>query len=112
MLLVAAGLHHPVRAEFPLTYDDNPPRGVMHGFINVFLAASFVHARALDPDQTIELLNETDAQSFTFTDDAATWRDHTIDTLSIAKARERSALSYGSCSFTEPVEDLKTLGWL
>lgn len=107
-----AGLHHPVRAEHALTYDDDAPRGVMHGFVNVFLAASFVHARRLEPDETIALLNETDPGAFTFTDDGASWRDHTIDTLSIAKAREQSALSYGSCSFTEPVEDLKLLGWL
>src|SRR6185503_6096765 len=32
-----AGLHHPVRAEYPLTYEPGCPRGVMHGFLNVFL---------------------------------------------------------------------------
>ena len=36
-----AGLHHPVRAEHPLTYAPDAPRAVMHGFLNVFLAAAF-----------------------------------------------------------------------
>src|SRR5262245_27937410 len=36
-----AGLHHPVRAPYPLTYESNAPRAVMHGFLNVFLAAAF-----------------------------------------------------------------------
>src|SRR6266852_1266566 len=32
-----AGLHHPVRSDRPLTYAPDAPRGVMHGFVNVFL---------------------------------------------------------------------------
>src|SRR5262249_44337983 len=35
-----AGLHHPVRKQHPLTYEPDAPQGVMHGFLNVFLAAA------------------------------------------------------------------------
>ncbi len=106
-----AGLHHPVRAEQNLTYETNAPRAVMHGFLNVFLAAAFILDGMNDAD-TLRLLEETDAAAFAFTDEVAAWREHkiTIDKLQIA--RLNFAFSFGSCSFTEPVEDLQKLNLL
>ena len=47
------GLHHPVRGEYPLTYAPDAPRGVMHGFLNVFLAAAFVwHGESLSSNRS------------------------------------------------------------
>jgi hypothetical protein len=34
-----AGLHHPLRAKYRLTYASDAPRGEMYGYLNVFLAA-------------------------------------------------------------------------
>lgn len=107
-----AGLHHPVRAEHRLTYEANSPRGVMHGFLNLFLAAALARARRLDLAATVAVLEDTSPDSFRFTDDGASWRNHTIDLVSLAKVREAFALGFGSCSFDEPVEDLKGLGLL
>lgn len=106
-----AGLHHPVRAEYALTYEDGAPRGVMHGFVNVFLAAAFAKAGA-GREALVDVLSETDPAAFRFTDDHAAWKDHTIATDDLADARSRFALSYGSCSFEEPIDDLRGLGWL
>lgn len=107
-----AGLHHPVRAEQNLTYEDNPPRGVMHGFLNVFLAAALVRVAGIDHDLTVQILEETDPNAFVLTDEDAGWRDHTINLLELSRVREAFATSYGSCSFTEPIDDLKELGLL
>ena len=66
-----AGLHHPIRAPHPLTYEANAPRAVMHGFLNVFMAAAF----AWQGERKIEpILAETDANAFRF-DERARWRD-------------------------------------
>ncbi len=54
-----AGLHHPIRAEYPLTYESDAPRGVMFGFLNVFLAAAFVR-HGLDDAAALALLDERD----------------------------------------------------
>src|SRR5262249_38876805 len=35
-----AGLHHPVRGEHALTYAPDSAVGIMHGFLNVFVAAA------------------------------------------------------------------------
>ncbi|HVR41228.1 MAG TPA: hypothetical protein VMU84_19195 [Thermoanaerobaculia bacterium] len=100
-----AGLHHPVRCVKPLTYEPDAPTGTMHGFLNVFLAALFV-------DDTEEILRETDPRAFVFTDEGVRWRDHFASTDEIARMRRDFAMSFGSCSFEEPIEDLKELRFL
>jgi hypothetical protein len=103
-----AGLHHPVRAEYPLTYALDAPRAVTHGFLNVFLAAAFAWTgdRDLEP-----VLAETDPEAFRF-DDHARWRDRSLDAAQVRRARIHFAHAFGSCSFEEPVRDLETLGLL
>lgn len=107
-----AGLHHPVRATHALTYEPASPKSVMHGFLNVFMAAALTRSARLDLDATIALLEESDPTAFRFTDDGATWRRHTIDVVSLARVREAFALGFGSCSFDEPIDDLKRLGMI
>ena len=103
-------LHHPVRAEQALTYDDNPPCATMHGFVNVFLAAALVRSRVIAPDEVQGVLDETDPKAFAFTDDGCGWRGKTLTLEQLTRCREGFCLGYGSCSFTEPFEDLEALG--
>ncbi|HEX7705733.1 MAG TPA: hypothetical protein VF701_04665 [Thermoanaerobaculia bacterium] len=100
-----AGLHHPLRCVRPLTYEPNAATGTMHGFLNVFLAATML-------DHADAILAEEEAVAFTIDDDAITWRGHRATTEAIAAARRKFAISFGSCSFEEPVGDLQALGWL
>lgn len=103
-----AGLHHPIRAEQPLTYEPNPPRAVMHGFLNVLLAAAFAwHGRR----DITPVIAETDPTAFRF-DDRGYWRDDSLTGAEIAAARADFIHAFGSCSFDEPVHDLKALGFL
>jgi len=103
-----AGLHHPVRSEHPLTYEADAPRAVMHGFLNVFLAAAF----AWNGDRDIvPILSERDPGAFRF-GDKAHWRDRSLETAEVRDARKNFAHAFGSCSFEEPVRDLEALGLL
>jgi hypothetical protein len=107
-LKATAGLHHPIRAVHPLSYETDAPRAMMHGFLNVFLAAAFAwHGeRNLEP-----ILAETDVNAFRF-DEGARWRDRSLDAGQVREAREQFGHSFGSCSFEEPVHDLEALGLL
>jgi hypothetical protein len=107
-----AGLHHPIRAEQALTYDENPPRAVMHGFVNVFVGAALCLDRQADEALLTEILDETDPTAFALDDDGAAWRDRRVALDALGSARARFALGYGSCSFTEPLDDLRALSWL
>lgn len=105
-----AGLHHPLRAEHALTYEPECARGTMFGFVNVFLAAALLHAGHA-PAAVAPLLEERDPAAFAFDDDGAAWRGLRVDTATIAAARARRLVAFGSCSFEEPVHDLQSLGW-
>ena len=59
-----------------------------------------------------QLLEDEDMSSFEFTDEHASWKEKSITLDGIDTARSRIAHSFGSCSFTEPVNDLCTLGIL
>jgi hypothetical protein len=100
-----AGLHHPLRCLKPLTYEPDAPTGTMHGFLNVFMAAAM-------PDYADAILREDAATAFAFDDDGASWRDHRVSTTDLRRIRRELAISFGSCSFEEPIADLQELGWL
>jgi hypothetical protein len=106
-----AGLHHPIRSMRPLTYAQDSPHAVMHGFLNVFIAASFAWHGA-GRAAIVDILNETDAAAFEFGDEVLTWSGRQLTTARIAAARREFAHSFGSCSFEEPVSDLRQLGLL
>lgn len=107
-----AGLHHPVRGVQNLTYEDVPPRAVMHGFLNVFTAAAMARVNRLDEDTLIDIIEETDPKAFIFTDTGLSWHEHFVPNTRLARVRESFAISVGSCSFTEPIEDLVAIGLL
>lgn len=107
-----AGLHHPLRAAYPLTYAADAPVGLMHGFLNVFIAAAAIRSNLIDEPDAADLLDEPDAASLIFTDAGVEWRGLRLENEHLALAREEFALSFGSCSFEEPVADLIRLNIL
>jgi hypothetical protein len=100
-----AGLHHPIR------HFNQSVNTKMHGFINVFVAGVLAHAHKLEEGSLVQILSDEDPASFRFTDDGLRYRDFaaTIDQINAARQR---VISFGSCSFDEPREDLRALGWL
>jgi hypothetical protein len=107
-----AGLHHPLRASYPLTYEPDCASGTMHGFLNVFMAAALIHARGIDKATALKVIEESSADAFSFSEVDARWRDLKLSTNEIAAARESFAICFGSCSFDDPINDLTKLGWL
>ena len=103
-----AGLHHPLRSVHPFTYQPESPSGIMHGFVNVFLAAAFLRAR-METGIAVQLLEEQCASAFYFDLDGVGWRQRRLNRNEIASARQGFALSFGSCSFAEPIDDLRSL---
>lgn len=103
-----AGLHHAIRASHALTYRPDAPVETMHGFVNLLLAAAFAWHGDRD---LLPVLSETDAAAFSF-DERAHWRDRSLSREEVEAARRDFIHSFGSCSFEEPVADLRELGWL
>ncbi|WP_227394963.1 hypothetical protein [Jeotgalibacillus aurantiacus] len=101
-----AGLHHPVRMYRSEVQTE------MHGFLNVFTAAMLTRVHNLAPETITEILKDQNSTDFTLSKTGAGWRELGISVEEIKKLRKTAFISYGSCSFTEPLEDLRTLGLL
>lgn len=109
-----AGLHHAVSGVHPLTYEADAPGVRMHGFLNLLLASALVAAAPRGPEprlraQVVSLLAETDAAAFAFDDEGIRWRDVHLTDAALAASRDQFGLSFGSCSFEEPLGDLRAL---
>ncbi len=105
-----AGLHHPLRGSHPFTYEPDSACGTLHGFLNLFLAAAFIK-RGMTKDEASLILDEDSPDAFDFTEDGISWRMHLLGINDLEEARF-FATSFGSCSFTEPLQDLRTLNLL
>jgi hypothetical protein len=101
-----AGLHRPIRH-----YDDGLDTE-MHGFINLFAAAIFAAEHELDTDEVTAILQEETSNNFQFEKERFSWRNMSVSLDGIRHARDHLALSFGSCSFEEPVDHLRDLDLL
>ena len=105
-LKFTAGMHHPLRIYSPES------GGMEHGFINIFGAALLCWGCNLSIDETAQCLGDETARHFHFTEEGFSWKNNNISTSEIKKLRRSRAIGFGSCSFAEPVEGLRSLGFL
>jgi hypothetical protein len=102
-----AGLHHALRSVRPLTYESGCDTDLMHGFLNVFTAAAFAF---LKEDRYVpSILEERDARGFEFGDARLAWHGREVTREQIQRVRDTFLLSFGSCSFEEPIAELREL---
>jgi hypothetical protein len=98
-----AGLHHPIRMY------RHEVKTSMHGFLNVFFAGLFAHVNRLDVKATGEILAEENPASFRFSNDSLHWRHLSVDAGEVLALRNQVLFSFGSCSFDEPRDEIKSL---
>ena len=114
-LKFTAGLHHPIR-HYAEEYGE-----YMHGFINTFgagiLATTFPKPKNLQEKYRMfillsHMIDDQNAENFRFGKDSMTWKvgddretEFEININQIKTAREKNMISYGSCSFQEPIDD-------
>jgi hypothetical protein len=106
-----AGLHHPIRGEYRLTYEPDSAKARMHGFVNFFVAAASAGGGGSEAEVDA-ILADSDSASFSASNDEIRWRDTSFSTNAIEMMRENLALSFGSCSFEEPIAELRAMGWI
>ncbi|NEQ27691.1 MAG: hypothetical protein F6K28_53580 [Microcoleus sp. SIO2G3] len=104
-----AGLHHPLPGNYCLTYESDSPMAVMHGFLNVAVLAALVYWQKVRLQEALEVLQEPACDNFQFTATAVTWRNYRLGIAELEEVRRKFFRSFGSCSFQEPVDELKKL---
>jgi hypothetical protein len=128
-----AGLHHPLPGCHPLTYDPDSPSTSMQGFLNLTIAAALAYTQRVTLEEVLQLLQENCISGISQAEKAAhqpgkhsgkhykhpsgfqmqmngiAWGDHYLTLEELAASRNHGFRSFGSCSFTEPIADLKAL---
>ncbi|HEX7084903.1 MAG TPA: hypothetical protein VF198_00960 [Vicinamibacterales bacterium] len=108
-LKATAGLHHAQRGVYALTYEPDSPSGTMHGFVNLTLAAALLAARRIDEELADACLDDDRPGVFKFGGRAGSWLNAVVTYGEFAEARRTLLRSVGSCSFEEPVDDVRRL---
>jgi hypothetical protein len=101
-LKATAGLHHPLPRFNPAL------KATMHGFVNLFAAGVFRSLGPLEDATLVRLLRDDQPDHFSF-GDSLRWGDLSATADQVARARQTAVVSFGSCSFDEPRDDLRAL---
>jgi hypothetical protein len=94
-----AGLHHPFRQP------DAATGALQHGFLNLLAAT------ALPEESLAGAVVEPRPDAFAISAEGIGWRGKLAGPEAVARAR-RLFVAFGSCSFTEPLDDLAAHGVL
>lgn len=101
-----AGLHHPLR------HFNKAEQLKMHGFLNVFGAGILAQYHDLNIHEIAAIIEDENSENFAFTNSDFRWKHLSVTVNQIEGARKERMISFGSCSFDEPREDLRELGYL
>jgi hypothetical protein len=103
-LKATAGLHGPV------PHDDPDVGARMHGFLNFFCAGFLAYGGRGDREAITNVLEDFSYEDFSFGERSMRCGTFEFSKQAIEQMRSRWLLSFGSCSFLEPVEHLEEHG--
>jgi hypothetical protein len=106
-----AGLHHPFRAGLQ-DGGASCQTPSMHGYFNVFFAAFAAFGKGSPASKIMEILTCQGDVRPEFGEEYLEWLGIRFSLSELKKIRTSLALSFGSCSFVEPLEDASALNWL
>lgn len=104
-----AGLHHPIRGKYPISYETNSASATMHGFLNLSIVSALVYGQKITESEALQVLQELSITSFQVQEDTITWNNFHLNIDEIQTARKLFFRSFGSCSFQEPIDEIREL---
>lgn len=117
-----AGLHHPLPGHHPMTYDPDSLSTSMQGFLNLAIASALAYTQQVSLEEILQLLQESGVNSsqqagkdyqhqagFQMQMNGIAWGDYYLTLAELNASRNQGFRSFGSCSFAEPIADLKAL---
>ncbi len=99
-----AGLHHPLRGQYRLTYATDSDLGWMYGYLNIILASALLQENAAH-QEVIAALLEHDPAAIQLTAQRLSWRNWHFEADDLQAVRQSGLIAFGSCSFEEPINE-------
>lgn len=112
-----AGLHHPLAGHYRLTSQPESAIAPMQGFLAVAIAAALADCQQATVTEVLAVLQASSLAPFQFGSDGLTWcgsdgRRFQLSLAELQATRQRCFRSFGSCSFSEPVQALQQFSLL
>jgi hypothetical protein len=104
-----AGLHHPLPGNYRVTYEPDSATATMQGFLNLAIVAALMYHQKITLEAGTLLLKTSSLAQFQATEQGLSWHNYALTGSEMETARQQGFRSFGSCSFHEPVDELKTL---
>ncbi|MDE0937279.1 MAG: hypothetical protein OSA89_15275 [Mariniblastus sp.] len=104
-----AGLHHPIRDNYRLTYASDSKTATMFGFLNVFYATMMSWEHAIGMKELTEILSVKEPTQFGANENEIFWGEFKVPLDRVKTLRNQSIISFGSCSFLEPTKELQDI---
>ena len=104
-----AGLHHALAGNYSVSYKEQSFSVQMQGFLNLSILAALVYGQKLTPKEALTILQESAIANFKFQEEKITWQNHNLSLAELQKSRKCFFRSFGSCSFQEPLDELRKL---
>lgn len=101
-----AGLHRPLR------YFNSGVGALNHGFLQVFIGTMLSHAFQLGAREIEPLLAAESPDAIRFDDEGVHALGRSLPLAELTRLRSEFAISFGCCSFDEPIETLIGSGYL
>jgi hypothetical protein len=101
-----AGLHHPLR------HVEAGTGSPMHGFLNLLAACCLAHVHGAGASDLAAVLAAEDPAAIALDDEGLAVAGRRTGADEITDVRRAFFHGYGSCSFAEPIDDLRALGLL
>jgi hypothetical protein len=100
------GLHQPFH------HFDDAIGTPAHGFVNLMAAGALARAHDLPAERVATILADEEPAHFVFSEEGLSWQGLSLTLQEIAAGRRDGVASFGSCSFDEPLEGLRSSGAL
>jgi hypothetical protein len=106
LMKATQGLHRPFR------HFDDALGTAAHGFVNLMAAGALARAHDLPAERVAAILGDEEPAHFVFSEQGLSWQGLSLSLAEIASGRRYGVASFGSCSFDEPLEGLRSSGVL
>ncbi len=106
---LTAGLHHAWTGDYPLTYDAQSTSARFFGFLPVCVAALLIESDPTATSAATEVLTDAGPESIRLDQHGIRWKQHRWTTKDCRHLRAVRLLSVGSCSFEEPLADIRAI---
>ena len=104
-----AGLHHPLFGNYSVSDEPDRFTTTMQGFLNLSILSTLIYWQKVTLEEASKLLQELSINSFQFQADQIIWQNYQVKRSQIQQARQYFFRSFGSCSFQEPLDELREL---